>query len=636
MRSESLTGLVVRFTLAAVVVSTAASVAQTVRLVNANGQCLTVLGDGSGSVTPLGLSSCAGSDANREIWTAPIVGSSSQVLGPFGKCLNVSPSTHHGILYHCQNQGELNELWQRTSSTPFTLSVDMLTSTQCLEAIEGGLMEMKTCNGSPAQSWTAADAEPSNVFEPPSCGSASPYSDVSPSSEFCPWIQQLALDHLTSGCGGGKYCPDNPVTRQQLAMILEKAIKGTDTFHVDAGTLDGLDSTQFQHRHSRVAIVALDGTGDYNGPEAAIGDLASWCPAPDWGTRCLVRIQPGWYPLATTLVVPPYVDLEGAGMQTTVLDLAGAAGDGIPAVEAIGDGEIRSLSIIAEGAASNTALRLDTGRRWIRAVLAWAVQAVDAVGIEIANSTDSSWAQLENGIVIAEGSSSSSALLLSPGPYLSQAAVRGYEIVATAPPGGTCKGVSLTSAGNVNGPNLVVLENTVATAGCETGFGLDVGPLATAGARNVQINTTASGVGVRIQAGPFGVSLLNVTAAAGTGVVNEGAFLRIGSSDFEPLGGPSLSAEDGSWTELDRSTAHGPLSANLGAQVLVGASRLGGGVMGAGTFKCVASYTSSYDPLAADCTSSTPIAASATAGAFAGRMARYWGRWSARPLTSEK
>jgi hypothetical protein len=34
------------------------------------------------------------------------------------------------------------------------------------------------------------------------------------------WIEQLAEEGVTSGCGGGNYCPDDPVTRAQMAVFL--------------------------------------------------------------------------------------------------------------------------------------------------------------------------------------------------------------------------------------------------------------------------------------------------------------------------------------------------------------------------------------------------------------------------------
>ena len=34
------------------------------------------------------------------------------------------------------------------------------------------------------------------------------------------WIKQLYNEGITSGCGGGNYCPENPVTRAQMAVFL--------------------------------------------------------------------------------------------------------------------------------------------------------------------------------------------------------------------------------------------------------------------------------------------------------------------------------------------------------------------------------------------------------------------------------
>ena len=41
------------------------------------------------------------------------------------------------------------------------------------------------------------------------------------------WIQALASDGITSGCGGGNYCPDYNVSRAQMAIFLLKAAHGS-------------------------------------------------------------------------------------------------------------------------------------------------------------------------------------------------------------------------------------------------------------------------------------------------------------------------------------------------------------------------------------------------------------------------
>jgi hypothetical protein len=34
------------------------------------------------------------------------------------------------------------------------------------------------------------------------------------------WIEQLAAEGITAGCGNGNYCPEAPVTRDQMAVFL--------------------------------------------------------------------------------------------------------------------------------------------------------------------------------------------------------------------------------------------------------------------------------------------------------------------------------------------------------------------------------------------------------------------------------
>ena len=47
------------------------------------------------------------------------------------------------------------------------------------------------------------------------------FDDVPASSNFAPWIEQLAAEGITAGCGGGNYCPDSANTRAQMAAFLD-------------------------------------------------------------------------------------------------------------------------------------------------------------------------------------------------------------------------------------------------------------------------------------------------------------------------------------------------------------------------------------------------------------------------------
>jgi hypothetical protein len=38
-----------------------------------------------------------------------------------------------------------------------------------------------------------------------------------------PWIDQFAAEGITTGCGGGNYCPENNVTRAEMAVFIDRA-----------------------------------------------------------------------------------------------------------------------------------------------------------------------------------------------------------------------------------------------------------------------------------------------------------------------------------------------------------------------------------------------------------------------------
>ncbi len=67
---------------------------------------------------------------------------------------------------------------------------------------------------------------PDNPFTPPPC-TGTVFADVTCGTAFDAWIEQYADDEITGGCGGGLYCPNNPVTRAQMAVFVEKAMRGT-------------------------------------------------------------------------------------------------------------------------------------------------------------------------------------------------------------------------------------------------------------------------------------------------------------------------------------------------------------------------------------------------------------------------
>jgi uncharacterized repeat protein (TIGR01451 family) len=61
----------------------------------------------------------------------------------------------------------------------------------------------------------------------PPPATGSVFLDVPASDPFAPWIEELASLGVTGGCGGGSYCPGSPVTRAQMAVFLLRTFEGS-------------------------------------------------------------------------------------------------------------------------------------------------------------------------------------------------------------------------------------------------------------------------------------------------------------------------------------------------------------------------------------------------------------------------
>jgi hypothetical protein len=92
------------------------------------------------------------------------------------------------------------------------------------EGITGGCGGTNYCPGNPVRRDQMAvfllKAEHGSSYVPPACNGDFP--DVLCPSAFADWIEQLAAEGITGGCGGGNFCPQNNVTRGQMAAFLVK------------------------------------------------------------------------------------------------------------------------------------------------------------------------------------------------------------------------------------------------------------------------------------------------------------------------------------------------------------------------------------------------------------------------------
>jgi YVTN family beta-propeller protein len=64
-----------------------------------------------------------------------------------------------------------------------------------------------------------------SAYSPPP-GTGAVFADVPLSYWAVNWIEKLYADGITAGCGAGNYCPEDPVTRAQMAIFLLRAKHG--------------------------------------------------------------------------------------------------------------------------------------------------------------------------------------------------------------------------------------------------------------------------------------------------------------------------------------------------------------------------------------------------------------------------
>jgi len=71
-------------------------------------------------------------------------------------------------------------------------------------------------------------AKEGSSYQPAACGTPM-FNDVPASNPFCRWIEELARRGVVAGCGGGAFCPDSVVTRAQMAVFLLRTLDPTST-----------------------------------------------------------------------------------------------------------------------------------------------------------------------------------------------------------------------------------------------------------------------------------------------------------------------------------------------------------------------------------------------------------------------
>ena len=110
------------------------------------------------------------------------------------------------------------------ADVPCSLSFAPWIEAMAAEGITGGCGGGNFCPATPVRRDQMAvfllKGEHGSSYAPPACVGA--FADVPCPSAFADWIEQLAAEQITGGCGGGNYCPASNSTRGQMAVFITK------------------------------------------------------------------------------------------------------------------------------------------------------------------------------------------------------------------------------------------------------------------------------------------------------------------------------------------------------------------------------------------------------------------------------
>ena len=126
--------------------------------------------------------------------------------------------------------GTLNNAWVADfldvpPSSNFYPDVVKLVANEITAGVGGGLYGVGDNIKRQSMAVFILKAEHGICFTPPPC--AGVFADVPCPSTFANWIETMAAEGITGGCGGGNFCPQNPVRRDQMAVFLLKGKHGS-------------------------------------------------------------------------------------------------------------------------------------------------------------------------------------------------------------------------------------------------------------------------------------------------------------------------------------------------------------------------------------------------------------------------
>jgi hypothetical protein len=402
------------------------------------------------------------------------------------------------------------------------------------------------------------------AYTPPPCVGL--FTDVPCSgagSQFATWIEQYSRDGITSGCAAGLYCPDSAVTRRQMAVFVERAMRGTDAWP--------------PHTMLVFAVRGSDGSPDAAGSGAALLAAIAAIPTagndvPSASNPWLVKVGPGRYDIGTgSLVLPSFTALEGAGKEITVVTASGYASSSSGTIVMGNYGQMSRLTVYNSGGGSyEIAVFIPTPATQV---------GFEHVKLNASNQTNAS------GTAYALRADNNTSFSLVDCELTAHGAYTNYGIFAySTGVESRLEGVKISAYGsNASGNSVgfyssaaspVISSSRITVSGGTLQYGIFAsGGGAAVDLRNSEIDVSGPGAGVFV--GDVSATLLGDVISSGSGY----GVQTSGSAVAANIGGSFVSG-GGGW-----------LNNASGNTVTVESSKLTGATVNAGTVHCFGNST---------------------------------------------
>jgi len=296
-------------------------------------------------------------------------------------------------------------------------------------------------------------------FTPPPCVAGVPFADVTCTTPYDAWIEQFGRDGITAGCGNGNYCPNDPVTRAQMAVFAEASMRGTANWPPHTVLVWAVKNDDGTPNPTASGQALLDGVESI---PASGGD------APTASNPWVVRIGPGVFDLTVaSLQMRPFVTIEGSGIGATEVRAVGGAVQTSAVVLGADDAALRDLALVAYGGAGVSSVEGVYNHGVSPTLSDLSVTASGGTLFSSGIENDGvSAARLSNVKVLVTGSSNGADWIRGIGNEGSGSPMfNNVEIVLTSPEASNASGVSSTSGS----PILNHVKVTISTGGAATG-----------------------------------------------------------------------------------------------------------------------------------------------------------------------